>query len=137
MIRRSLFAAFVWVLGVSLPSSGAGLEEFLRTRAAEFPLVTMERANLPFAKVHTLQGPDQSVEFGDRHYSGFRVTTPPWLDGSLTWLFAYHGPETEVTKKLLWFIVPEEEDGTKFTPNRSRWAADERFPKFLNSFRAA
>ncbi|QJE98127.1 tetratricopeptide repeat protein [Luteolibacter luteus] len=121
---------------VSTASSIAGeLDDFLRSNAAKFPLIKLERGEEePFAKVHTLPGPAEALPFKDRFYSGYRFTVPDWLDGSVLWIFSIKGPEEEAEKPFSWFILSEEDDGSKFQLSRSRWATDHRFPFFKKQF---
>jgi hypothetical protein len=105
---------------------------FLRENSAQFPLVEMKRAEIPFATVHTLPPREKPLEYDGKFYTGFRFTAPEWLDGPVMWMFAYPVPDEEV-KGMNWYILPEDPVDVNFQLFHER-RENTRFPRFRALF---
>lgn len=106
--------------------------DFLRENRTQFPLVEMKRAEIPFAAVHHLSPRAEPLEYVGRYYTGFRFTTPAWLDAPVIWMFACKGP-AEVAKGMNFYILPEEPLAVEFKLGQTRREAD-HFPRFRKLF---
>ncbi|GAA5483879.1 tetratricopeptide repeat protein [Haloferula sargassicola] len=98
-------------------------ENWIRERAASWPMIELTHGDIPYAKIQTLPRDMKTSEREGKFYSGFRFRTPSWLDGPMLWLYGVREPVTERSEGFSWFVVSEKPQEEKLSLYFSREGA--------------
>ena len=114
-------------------ADAVGLRKFLDESRDQFKEVELRRGNPPFTIIHELAPTAKLLEYDGKYYTGFRFTTPDWLNGPLIWMFAIPGPEENRDKAgFNWSLVAE--DGPSRIKIEGSRYGKAVFPKFRELF---